>query len=617
MGELIKYGEQTMMEVLTVLFNIFLEHAQFPVEWRTALIVPVFKRKGSDQEARNYRPIALTCVVRRLLERILCKRLAGAEAQLSDLQGGFRSKRSTMHQAFALHEVMVGRPGIQTVLLDLRAAYDRVDRRVLWRLLRRRYGVDYSMVLLLQKLFDENASHLVISGTRSAAMPNLRGLLQGSSLSPLLFNLFIDELLVLLRRQGPRLVTAGYNANCLAFADDLVLASLTRDEMAALLRICEEWSLRVGMQFAPDKCIALDARQVTEYTMYGAPLVRSATATYLGIPFTQSGIDLAANAKTRAAKGRAVTAMVAQSGMNLTGFAPAASTNVYRAFVRPVLEYGLALAPMTAKELEPLQKVQNMALRAVLSAPRHTSINALHKLLQVPPVAVRNEILNAKFATALNNNTNATVPAVNLWRCRGGTNKTGSLVRRAARNRLWAGARKINRLMHPLNRRAMVPMPGYTKQQLKSFEMDAICALDRGASNIAGAVQVEPGDPVRDILTAAANQPIASRVTICRWMTGSIVRHDQCRNCDGVELSRAHALECSGANMILQPLWPDGMPLADPTLTLLDNLLNAVRAGKPTQHFYDTVVAAIGLVYTRCLRFRQAANGYWTPHDPG
>ena len=218
MGEMVAYSGPAGQEVFRELFDMVVSHGAIPDDWHTALVVPIFKNKGSDKEARNYRPIALTCVVRRLFERILCTRLeALVSHQLSDFQGGFRRHRSTLQQVFCLHEVMVNRPGIQVVLLDLRAAYDSVDRRLLWLTLRDKFGVPDSFITLIKALFEGNQSVLLVSPARSAPIPNLRGLLQGSTLSPLLFNLFLNGLLERLHA-GPLVQTALVRLNTLAFA---------------------------------------------------------------------------------------------------------------------------------------------------------------------------------------------------------------------------------------------------------------------------------------------------------------------------------------------------------------------------------------------------------------
>jgi hypothetical protein len=70
MGELLAYGGESMITILTWLFNKFLQTAQIPDEWRAANIVPIYK-KGDPTLAKNYRPIALTFVTRQLYERLV------------------------------------------------------------------------------------------------------------------------------------------------------------------------------------------------------------------------------------------------------------------------------------------------------------------------------------------------------------------------------------------------------------------------------------------------------------------------------------------------------------------------------------------------------------------
>ena len=69
-----------------------------PKDWTSANVVPVHK-KGDRHIAGNYRPISLTSVVVKIMERIICKRIIAALEQsgcLSDTQFGFRDHRSTV-----------------------------------------------------------------------------------------------------------------------------------------------------------------------------------------------------------------------------------------------------------------------------------------------------------------------------------------------------------------------------------------------------------------------------------------------------------------------------------------------------------------------------------------
>ena len=192
---------------LTAFLSLVYMGETIPSVWRTALVVPIWKKKGSEADIAMYRPISLTCTGRRLYERLLLTDINWFTHHLADAQGGFRPNRGCPHQALTLHEALVANPHAKVALLDLRAAYDLADRERLWQTLATKYGFPPGSVCRLADLFDHNVSNLLVAGKHSKDLPNSRGLLQGSSLSPALFNFLINELaLELENSQGGVLV---------------------------------------------------------------------------------------------------------------------------------------------------------------------------------------------------------------------------------------------------------------------------------------------------------------------------------------------------------------------------------------------------------------------------
>lgn len=308
MAELFKIKGNSMLVAMKALFQKCSDHAQTPSTWKQALIVPIFKKKGSDKEVKNYRPIALTCIARRIYERIIKTELLEAEKKLSDFQGGFRPRRQTLDQVFCLHEIIRRHEEVVVAFLDLKAAYDLVDRRILWTRMEMEYQVEKSTICRLRELFDHNESILVIDGLKSDPIDNKRGLLQGSSLSPLLFNFFIDSLFQeITAAPGIRkMVTAGTATNVLAFADDTSLHTSNVADMKKLLKICENWSMRMGMRFSPTKCFIINKGTKTwedmatgRLELYDTALPRVYQADYLGIPFNSNGAMLELNVTRR------------------------------------------------------------------------------------------------------------------------------------------------------------------------------------------------------------------------------------------------------------------------------------------------------------------------------
>jgi hypothetical protein len=98
MPEVYYLGGEAMLRILTLLLKIINEKCTIPSEWKTANVALIYKNKGSDLEAKNYRPISLTITARRIYERQVMLELKDATKLLKNTQGGFREKRSTIHQ---------------------------------------------------------------------------------------------------------------------------------------------------------------------------------------------------------------------------------------------------------------------------------------------------------------------------------------------------------------------------------------------------------------------------------------------------------------------------------------------------------------------------------------
>ena len=122
---------------------------------KMGVVVPLYKLKGANDDPNNYRGVVLLAMGRRLVARVTASRLkkwAEAMGLLDDNQAGFRSGRSTADATQMMMRLQEdacdlrkrgggGREQEQWVpsarLLDLRKAYPRVNKPVLWRLLKR------------------------------------------------------------------------------------------------------------------------------------------------------------------------------------------------------------------------------------------------------------------------------------------------------------------------------------------------------------------------------------------------------------------------------------------------------------------------------------------------
>lgn len=122
------------------LFNRIWREGDFPTEWGKAVIIPVPKEGKDSSQPGNYRPIALTSCVCKLMERMVTTRLSWTlewRGQLAPTQSGFRRYRSTTDPLLSLHhdisQAMSENHFLLAVFFDIQKAYDTTWR---WNVLR-------------------------------------------------------------------------------------------------------------------------------------------------------------------------------------------------------------------------------------------------------------------------------------------------------------------------------------------------------------------------------------------------------------------------------------------------------------------------------------------------
>ena len=122
---------------LTDLFILCWKWSITPNDWILAQVVPIYK-KGDANDPANYRPISLLSVFRKILEICLQDSLHSFSPSIDIVQGGFRVQRSALDQALCLHELCfrhrLDHNNTSPVLafLDIKSAYDTVDRAIIW-----------------------------------------------------------------------------------------------------------------------------------------------------------------------------------------------------------------------------------------------------------------------------------------------------------------------------------------------------------------------------------------------------------------------------------------------------------------------------------------------------
>jgi hypothetical protein len=401
--QILKVNLRASLELLYPLFQCIIKTGVSPSMWNQCKLVPIWKNKGSPQEIQNYRPISLTLVVRKIFERFLFSQIHQELGELDISQGGFRSKRSTLDQSYALDTLMKSihseKRDFWALFLDIKAAYDSVDRTILWRKLEQR-NVSLQSRQILSSLFDHCYTQIVVDGRSSSKVWLKSGLLQGSVLSPILYCAFIDDLPERIRNVSgeiPHLYRL--RCNSFFFADDIAAIALSQHQLQEIASICETHAMENNYRYAPSKCVIIqskNAQTTQDILLHDEPIPIVEEFKYLGIWFNERGIDRIVQVQRNIAKAKAVAIRMQSVGFNSRGFSPTLTIHAYKTFLRPILEWGLAIVKVRAAEMKKLESAQTDILKRGLTLSRSVSNGCLLLTTRIQLMEFRMEFQKVK-----------------------------------------------------------------------------------------------------------------------------------------------------------------------------------------------------------------------------
>eukprot|EP00732_Lithocolla_globosa_P000541 Lithocolla_globosa_v1_NODE_177_length_5446_cov_18.556483.p1 type:complete len:863 gc:universal NODE_177_length_5446_cov_18.556483:2622-34(-) len=386
--ELIKHLPDSFLLTLVTFFNILIEHELTPSEWGCGEIKPI--HKSDDQRfPLNYRPITLLSIIGKLFSSLINRRLyiwAEKHGILSEEQGGFRKSRSCDDHALTLAELIKMRIGKKkstyTCFVDFRKAFDSVYRKGLWVRLWRS-GIKDKIYKTLRAIYDETSATLNINGQKTKNFSCDIGIRQGCPLSPLLFAIFINQLIDDLKalKVGISISTENQTKQLasLFFADDLVLLAESAEDLQILIsetyKYCCNWKMAINVkktkvvifnqQEEEDDCFALD-QEIPDTTK----IQIVDRYKYLGVIFRNDlSWDTMVQYVTDSSRRKVFALMTFCLKHDLRS--AALLEFLFRTTIRPSLEYGVSLWGF--QEYPKLEAVQLMFGKFILGVTKSTA----------------------------------------------------------------------------------------------------------------------------------------------------------------------------------------------------------------------------------------------------
>ena len=195
-GIVLKKCAEALAKPLSIMFKLVYNTGIILTEWKLANVVPVFK-KDDKENVENYRPISLTCICGKEMERIMYDELYCRTINLIDnRQHGFLRNKSCVINMNTLVEsisttVMENLP-TDIIYFDFAKAFDTVDHDLILNKLKFQYHIDARMLKFFKNYLSNRSQRVVLDNCNSDIISVLSGVPQGSILGRLLFVLFIN-----------------------------------------------------------------------------------------------------------------------------------------------------------------------------------------------------------------------------------------------------------------------------------------------------------------------------------------------------------------------------------------------------------------------------------------
>lgn len=300
-SEHLKYADDKLCVLLSILFNAMIIHNYIPDAMLDTIIVPIIKDKRGDiSDQDNYRPLALTCVVSKLFEFVILHRYEPFLRTTAN-QFGFKQGLSTDICIFSLKQIIdfynVHSTPVYACYLDASKAFDKLNHwHLFYKLIHR--GIHILVVRILLYLYVHQKYCVRWSNCYSKSFYVSNGAPQGRILSPSFFNVYMDDLSILLSNSKIGCMFNGTRINHLFYADDTVILASSPSSLQSLLDVCTVYADMFELKFnaKKTKCMVYKPKcfkdlHTPSFILSGQPLDFTNVTKYLGCQISSDLCD--------------------------------------------------------------------------------------------------------------------------------------------------------------------------------------------------------------------------------------------------------------------------------------------------------------------------------------
>ena len=280
---------------LQAVFNLMLVHSFVPKQFKFGTIIPLVKdHHGNRSDVNNYRGITISPIASKIFEHVL-KCIFGSFLKTSPWQFGFKKKSSTLHALYCLKETInhyiENGSSVFCAFLDASKAFDRLVHSGLFlKLLNRNVPKIFLDIIIYW--YSDLLCRVRWDDCFSQSFQVLAGVRQGGILSPDFYNLYVEDLIAILKSLNVGCYVLDIFLSALLYADDMAILAPSVKGLLLLLEACSEycseWDICLNAKKSKLMYFGKNSSHLYVPNLNGSPLEWVDSWDYLGVSVVSS-----------------------------------------------------------------------------------------------------------------------------------------------------------------------------------------------------------------------------------------------------------------------------------------------------------------------------------------
>ena len=406
LNEMLKNSPPCVINLLFRFINLCLKKELVPQSWCFELINPIYK-DGNMKDPDNYRGICISSALMKVLCMLLNNRVqihCNQQSIINKNQIGFiKNHRTTDHlltlKAVVNKYVTTGKNKLFACFIDFRKAFDSVPHKGVFECMEK-IGFSGKELELMKDIYRKTKCAVKVNDKTTDFFNFTKGVRQGCPLSPILFNIYVNEIFNLVNETNEtNIYLDNTKVNALMYADDLILLCENREGLQKLINkindFCTERKLSVNTKKTKVMVFNRGNKLIKANMFCNTVLLENVkTFKYLGITVSAKNCSFSPTIDDLSTKAnRAIFAL--NNKIKISKIPPKLALKIFNAQIVPILLYGSEVwgpymnYDYVSWDKGKIERTQTQFLKRMLGCSYSTSNNMTRGEVGVRPLLVQ------------------------------------------------------------------------------------------------------------------------------------------------------------------------------------------------------------------------------------